>query len=176
MIVIYECKQTPVMYAKKGRNNIFPDIDLCPNCKAKHRLQRHGFYERNAVEKDNVYRIPICRLKCSSCGKTVSLLPDFLIPFYQYTLSVVMKRLKERLVEKKRQTTDGIRQLVTFYAKRFVSQLTQVEMFFRDHGKRGVIPGGKEKTINLLEMISAFGEASFLRRSKDHFSSSFMAN
>ncbi|MCF6094017.1 DUF6431 domain-containing protein [Microaerobacter geothermalis] len=176
MILIYECAQTLASYAKQGRNNHFPDFHQCPACKAQNRLKRHGFYERNALEDGVSYRIPICRLKCRSCNQTFSLLPDFLIPYFQYTLSFVMKRLKERLVQAKTPMNERIRQLIRFYVKRFCSQLTQVIMFFRHQGWKEKIPDDeKAKAINLLEMISAFGEAPFLRRSRGHFQRSFMA-
>lgn len=47
-------------YAELGRANEFPELDCCPMCRAKNRLQRHGFYERTAIEgEDEVYRIPL---------------------------------------------------------------------------------------------------------------------
>jgi len=49
-------------------------------------------------------------------------------------------------------------------------------MFFRSMGFRGKLPNKpKEKAIKLLEMIQAFGEATFVRRSKGHFKTNFMA-
>lgn len=51
----------------------------CPCCDNK--LHRHGFYVRTVVTKCSVYHIPIYRWICSSCSKTISLLPDFLSPY-----------------------------------------------------------------------------------------------
>lgn len=85
-----------------------------------------------------------------------------------------MTRLKEKVIH---DNLVGVRQLVQFYVKRFFHQLPSMEMFFRDEGNREPIPQQtKEKAIRLLEMISAFGEAPFLRRSRGHFTSNFMAH
>jgi hypothetical protein len=54
--------------------------------------------------------------------------------------------------------------------------LKQVEMFFRAAGFRSSLPEmTKEKAIKLIEMIRAFGEATFVRRSTGHFKTNFMA-
>lgn len=173
MILIHHFNLTVEEYANRGADLDVPEIDVCPYCKARTRLQHHGSYDRNAIDSERVYRIPIFRLRCPCCRKTVSLLPDFLIPYYQHTLSTIMDRLKEKVVH---DHLIGVRQLVQFYVKRFLSQLPVVEMFFRHEGYREPIPQRtKEKVIRLLEMISAFGEAAFLRRSRGHFTSNFMA-
>jgi len=173
MVFIYECHQTLPSYVELGKKNSFPELDQCPQCKARNRLKRHGFYYRYVVEGEAVYRIPICRLKCPSCKRTVSLFPDFLIPYFQYTLHTVISWLEDQLVYRK---SKRCRQLAHFYLKRFFSQLNQVEMFFRDQGWRGKSPSRiKEKAIRLLEMIRLFGESSFLRKSRGHFKGNFMA-
>lgn len=119
-----------------------------------------------------VYRIPIRRLRCPRCRKTISILPDFLIPRYQHTLRTIMFRLAEWSTG----LVSGIRQLTQHYVKRFLSQPNSIEMFFRDKGNREAIPQqGNEKAIRLLGMISALGEATFLRRSRGHFHNNFMA-
>jgi len=99
-------------------------------------------------------------------------MPDFLLPYFQYTLSAILERLRAGLGGK----IIGCYQLAQFYRKRFLEQLKQVEMFFRDEGFRGVLPRDiKAKAIKLLEMILALGKATFLRRSTGHFTSNFMA-
>lgn len=174
MFVIYECNYSVVDYEMRGRKNDFPELDQCPRCKARNRLKRHGFYDRNAIERDVLYRIPICRLLCPACGKTVTLLPDFLIPYYQHTIHTVVMRLKEKVVEGFRH---GYRQLVRLYVKRFFSQLTSIQMFFREEGWLGKSPPDpKEKAIKCLEMILDFGESPFLRRSQGQFLKYFMAH
>lgn len=172
MIIIYDFNLSLEEYAERGKRNDFPIVEQCPHCRGRVRLWRHGFFWRYALEERKEYRIPICRLKCPSCKKTVSLLPDFLLPYFQHTLSTVLKRLKAGLLGK----ITGCYQLVQFYRKRFLKQLNQVEMFFRAEGFRGTLPQDRiTKAIKLLEMILVFGEATFARRSSGHFTRNFMA-
>jgi transposase-like protein len=160
-------------YEAIGKNNAFPEVDQCPHCKGRTRLYRHGFYFRNAIDA-NQYRIPICRLKCPSCNKTLSILPTFLLSYFQYTVDVILEKLNCSIVKGK---VEGYHQLVLFYRKRFLKRLTQVEMFFRDDGFKGILPKEpKEKAIKLLEMILALGKATFVKRYRGHFSYNFMAN
>ena len=174
MVIAHNFNMTLGDYAARGVNNAFPRINRCPHCRGMVNLLRHGFYWRNAIEGDELYRIPICRLKCPSCNKTVSLLPDFLIPYFQYTVSTILDRLKSCFINR---VIIGQRQLIAFYKKRYIKQLKQVEMFFRDDGFRGPLPAGsKEKATKLLEMILALGKATFVRRSTGHFIDNFMAN
>ncbi len=114
-------------YACRGRNNMFPDIDRCPLCRGVATMYRHGFYWRNAITDKKFYRIPICRLKCSSCLKTVSVLPTFLLRYFQYTVNTIITKLKCFLADR---SIVGYRQLVLFYRKRFLNKLNFVEMFF----------------------------------------------
>lgn len=160
-------------YESLGKKNVFPAIDQCPHCKGRVRLNRHGFYWRNAIEVEQ-YRIPICRLRCPSCKKTLSILPTFLLSYFQYTVDVILEKLGSLIIKGK---INGYHQLVLFYRKRFFNRLNQVEMFFRDDGFRGVLPKDpKEKAIKLLRMILALGKATFLRRYTGHFSHNFMAH
>lgn len=160
-------------YAALGKKNDFPDIDRCPICRAKNRLQRHGFYERNALEEEAGYRIPICRLRCPDCGKTVSILPTFLLPYFQHTIAYIIRIL---LTFWMTSTLLCNRQLRRFYEKRAKGKQTEMELFFREEGEQIVLPGtGKEKTIKMLQMIQALGKATFVRRWWRHRVNSFMA-
>jgi hypothetical protein len=49
-------------------------------------LLRWGFYERNAIAEEAEYRIRIQRVRCNACGRTHSLLPDFLHPHRHFAL------------------------------------------------------------------------------------------
>lgn len=172
MIVPFETEQTLEQYAELGKKNDFPEVEQCPMCRGVVRLNRHGYYWRNAIEDEREYRIPICRLKCPSCEKTVSLLPSFLLPYFQHTLQQVVTEIHKILIQGVRQS----RQRVAFYRQRYMGQLKQVEMFFRAAGFRGRLPEiTKEKAIKLIEMIRAFSEATFVKKARGHFRSNFMA-
>lgn len=67
----------------------------CPVCGAKHRLIRHGFYERYLIfpGDDTVFEyicMRVLRLKCTSCGTTHAVLPMDIIPFHQFSVQAVL--------------------------------------------------------------------------------------
>lgn len=82
---------TPREYSSRGKNNLFPDFYRCPNprCSYHDRLWRNGFYQRNVIYFDATYTVFIQRYRCPVCGHTVSALPTFLLPHYQYALAVI---------------------------------------------------------------------------------------
>ncbi|HUE24107.1 MAG TPA: DUF6431 domain-containing protein [Bryobacteraceae bacterium] len=61
----------------------------CPQCQAKHPLTAHGFYTRTLVDTafDGVIRVR--RYLCQTCQRTVSLLPEFVLPYLRSSLSVI---------------------------------------------------------------------------------------
>lgn len=175
MQIIHEFNLTVGEYAAKGQDNVFPCLECCPICKAQIPLKPHGFYQRFVVHKFKVYRIKIRRYKCLDCKRTISILPSFLLPYYQYSLEMILEHLREYL-KGKQGKVPFYRQLTEFYAKRFFRNLPAMISFFRDTGQSLAFTGDKkEKAIKLLEMVSAFPKATFSRRYKDHFQKSFMA-
>jgi hypothetical protein len=67
-----------------------PNFSLCCRDEAcnKRILYKHGRYFRWVTTKYSCILIPIYRWYCPSCGKTVSLLPDFLIPWARFVTTV----------------------------------------------------------------------------------------
>jgi hypothetical protein len=72
------------------------EIDKCPVCETAGRLVGHGVYWRKPRDTQQVYPIPIQRWRCKACRHTVSALPDFLLRFRWYLLSVVSGVLVKR--------------------------------------------------------------------------------
>ncbi|MGD1095566.1 MAG: DUF6431 domain-containing protein [Bryobacteraceae bacterium] len=72
--------------------------DHCPQCEAKDPLTGHGFYCRTLVDGafDGIIRIR--RYQCHSCKRTVSLLPDFVLPWLRFSVSVIALFLVARLL------------------------------------------------------------------------------
>jgi hypothetical protein len=72
--------------------------DHCPQCEAKHPLTGHGFYRRTLVDTafDGVIRVR--RYLCRSCKRTVSLLPEFVLPWLRFSISVIAMFLVARLL------------------------------------------------------------------------------
>ena len=61
----------------------------CPQCQAKQPLTAHGFYTRTLIDTafDGVIRVR--RYLCQACRRTVSLLPDFVLPYLRCSLTVI---------------------------------------------------------------------------------------
>ena len=72
--------------------------DHCPQCEAKRPLTGHGFYRRTLVDAtfDGVIRVR--RYLCRSCKRTVSLLPEFALPWLRFSISVIALFLAARLL------------------------------------------------------------------------------
>jgi hypothetical protein len=76
-----------------ARGSVFPVPDRCPHpdCQASGSLIRWGTYERGAVTAKVEYRLRIQRVRCKVCGRTHSLLPDFLHPHRHFVLRLLQQ-------------------------------------------------------------------------------------
>ena len=72
--------------------------DHCPQCQAKPPLTAHGFYHRTLGDVDFDGVIPVRRYLCDACKRTVSLLPQFALPFLRFSVSVISLFLIARLL------------------------------------------------------------------------------
>jgi hypothetical protein len=74
--------------AIRTRGHVFAVPDRCPHpdCQTVGMLIYWGFYERNAITEEGEYRIRIQRVRCRACGRTHSLLPDFVHPHRHFAL------------------------------------------------------------------------------------------
>ena len=74
-------------------------LQECPSCHSKGNLIPHGSYRRNIIDftagKTTYRKISVKRLKCQSCGHTHAVLPDFIIPYAQYSLFFLLRVLAE---------------------------------------------------------------------------------
>jgi len=70
----------------------------CPQCQDKHPLTAHGFYTRTLIDTafDGVIRVR--RYLCHACQRTVSLLPEFTLPYLRSSLTVIALFLIARLL------------------------------------------------------------------------------
>jgi hypothetical protein len=69
---------------------------MCPICGEKHCYRGITPYRRHAIDLFPEYkkeRIPVARFLCRRSGKTFSLLPIQLIPYFQYTVHAVIGAL-----------------------------------------------------------------------------------
>ncbi len=70
----------------------------CPQCHTKHPLTAHGFYTRTLIDTafDGIIRVR--RYLCQACQRTVSLLPEFALPYLRSSLTVIALFLIARLL------------------------------------------------------------------------------
>ena len=73
--------------------------DVCPQCQGRCPLIAHGFYSRTLVDVRFEGKIPVRRYLCRLCRRTVSLLPDFALPYLRFGLSVIRLFLLARLLK-----------------------------------------------------------------------------
>jgi hypothetical protein len=82
---------------------LLPDPDryrpaCCPQCQAKQPLTAHGFYTRTLADLafDGIVRVR--RYLCQFCRRTVSLLPEFALPYLRFSIAVISLWLLARLL------------------------------------------------------------------------------
>ena len=174
MIIPYHFPVTIETYTVRRRKNDFPTFDCCPFCRAMNTLLRHGYYERNAIEEETCHRITICRLKCPDCGKTFSILPNFLLPYFQHTLAFMIRILLALWQWGVQLCT---RQLRRFYKMRLDGKLTEIELFFRKIAHLEAFPQKRsEKALAFLQMIQAMERAIFTRKWWQHAITSLLSH
>jgi len=72
--------------------------DHCPQCQAAHGLTAHGFYHRTLVDAGFDGSIRVRRYLCRLCRRTVSLLPQFALPYLRFSVTVIALFLITRLL------------------------------------------------------------------------------
>jgi hypothetical protein len=72
--------------------------DHCPQCEAKRPLIGHGFYCRTLVDITFNGVLRVRRYLCCCCKRTVSLLPEFVLPWLRFSISVIALFLTARLL------------------------------------------------------------------------------
>jgi Domain of unknown function (DUF6431) len=73
-------------------------LDHCPLCQARSCLLAHGFYYRTLVHIEFDDRIPVRRYLCRLCRRTISLLPDFVLPYLRHSTVIISLFLVSRLL------------------------------------------------------------------------------
>jgi len=95
VVIVQHCAHSAKDYAEAAPfpGHLFAVPDRCPHpdCRASDALIRWGTYERQARTGLEVYDIRVQRVRCKACGRTHSLLPDFLHPFRHYVISLLQR-------------------------------------------------------------------------------------
>ena len=70
----------------------------CPQCQAKRPLTAHGFYTRTLTDAVFDGMLRVRRYLCQWCKRTVSLLPEFALPYLRFSIVVIVLFLLARLL------------------------------------------------------------------------------
>jgi len=153
--VLVDVHMSPQEYTQRFREVEWPALETCPACGARAKLLGHGWYSRNALPTREVELVVrVHRLLCPVCLRTVSLLPSFLLPFFQHTARFVVKSLLGKV--------KSYRELLRFHWRRFLKNVNRVLAFLRDRGMRERLPDGeKERAMKLLGSIETSGLETF---------------
>lgn len=73
----------------------------CPQCESKRPLVSHGFYARTVEDQAEGFIIRVRRYLCVVCRRTVSLLPEFVLPYIRFTIVTIGLFLAARLLERR---------------------------------------------------------------------------
>jgi hypothetical protein len=84
-------------YSKQISDPDFCRPANCPLCQTQQALSAHGFYRRTLVDLDFDSSIRVRRYLCCVCQRTISLLPDFALPYLRFSISVISLFLVARL-------------------------------------------------------------------------------
>jgi hypothetical protein len=72
--------------------------DHCPQCEAQQPPTAHGFYCRTVTDVEFDGAIRVRRYLCHDCKRTVSLLPDFALPYLRFSILAISLFLVARLL------------------------------------------------------------------------------
>jgi Domain of unknown function (DUF6431) len=72
--------------------------DHCPLCQTRDPLRAHGVYCRTLVDVEYDGFIRVRRYLCLLCRRTVSLLPEFVLPYLRFSIRVIGLFLVSRLL------------------------------------------------------------------------------
>jgi hypothetical protein len=73
----------------------------CPQCQDQRPLTAHGFYTRTLTCLNFHGSLRVRRYLCLACRRTVSLLPEFALPYLRSSITVIALVLTARLLESK---------------------------------------------------------------------------
>ena len=99
MQILHPFSGSAQQYAEEVSNPDRYRPDHCPQCPARQPLIAHGFYSRTLVEAGFDGSIQVRRYLCRACRRTVSLLPQFALPYLRFGITVIALFLVSRLLQ-----------------------------------------------------------------------------
>jgi hypothetical protein len=144
--------------------------DRCPLCHARYCFLAHGFYYRTLVHVDFDQVIAIRRYLCRLCRRTVSLLPDFVLPYLRHStviigLFLVSRLLAERSLQEAAQAAfqpNMPYQRGQFWVRRFRTQAAGVGAALASLTATVTAPDFVTRALQMLEAIGWIAAHCFL--------------
>ena len=130
----------------------------CPHCRHYGSCQLWGVYRRSFRLPVFIASLRVQRVRCSCCGHTHALLPDWIVPYSQIRLSVLVEVIS---VAESGESFDDILGRESTIDENNVSAIRRS---FRKHWKQRLISAGLSLSDLLLLLCGAFA----------HFSRQFM--
>jgi hypothetical protein len=112
-------------------------------------------------------------MKCSHCNITLSILPSFLIPYFQHTNTTIFMSIYNRLLGK--MSPHLSRQLISFYLKRFNRQFEWILSFLKTNQGSLQLNNVQPSTISFILNILKIGVNKFHLASYGYQRSYFMS-
>lgn len=135
--------------------------DHCPQCEAKHSLIGHGFYRRTLVDAGFDGIIRVRRYLCRFCKRTVSLLPEWALPWLRFSITVIALFLVARLLNGRTLVAAAQAAALTampyqrgqFWVRRFQKQASVLSPALAPLTKPITAPDFAARALRMLESI-----------------------
>jgi len=98
MQMLHPCRGSIQQYEQELSDPDRCRPDHCALCHAPDPLRAHGFYCRTLVDVQYDGSIRVRRYLCLVCKRTVSLLPEFVLPYLRFSIQVIGLFLVSRLL------------------------------------------------------------------------------
>jgi transposase-like protein len=142
----------------------------CPHCQAQHALTAHGFYSRTLVDAGVDGSIRVRRYLCRSCKRTVSLLPEFTLPYVRFGMTVISLFLVARLLQGATLTKAAVAaaqvampyQRGQFWVRRFQRQAAALSVALAALAAPPAAPSFVHRALEMLQSIGWIAAHRFL--------------
>ena len=159
-------------YQAEYKNIKIEHPSKCHKCGCM-KFYKWGKYERNVIDEDVEYLIPIQRVCCVKCNKTYSYLPSFCISGVCYSTDFIMAFLNALILKIGFEFRDVKRRAYIFLS-RFVRLESLWITFLRGRGFGDFPTEKKERTVKIYTALQELHEsknliAGFFQETGQHF-------
>jgi hypothetical protein len=135
--------------------------DHCPQCGAKKPLTGHGFYSRTLVDCGFEGAIRVRRYLCRLCQRTVSLLPEFVLPWLRFSITVISLFLVAHLLQSRTLAAAAVAarqaampyQRGQFWIRRFRKQAAALGLALASRAAAAAAPDLVTRALTMLQSI-----------------------